>query len=139
MNPLTLQEIFNKGAAHLLRQGVQSLADSGDSGSECLYRGPNGVMCGAGPFIPDAQYTEALEGIAVPVDGAALDEDQQALVRAFEHGGIQGSQAFGLLRRIQGVHDSRMPGAWREALRILAMDYKLDAGVLDTVVPGNKS
>lgn len=62
----TNQEIFDIAATHLLTQNKQSTAirlDSyGRSQTVCLYRGPNGLMCGIGPFIPDEKYTPEMEG-----------------------------------------------------------------------------
>jgi hypothetical protein len=53
------QEIFNRVAYHLARQGVQSLTPSGTS---CAYRGEAGRRCAVGIFIPDALYDADFEG-----------------------------------------------------------------------------
>lgn len=43
-----LQEVFDFATNHLLTQGVRSIDEFG----HCKYRGPNGLMCVAGAFIP---------------------------------------------------------------------------------------
>ena len=56
---MTLQEIFDKVATHLLTQ-PRSINDVGD----CLYRGPDGKKCAAGILIPDEEYNSMMEGTA---------------------------------------------------------------------------
>lgn len=51
------QEIFNKVATHLLRQGKASLTFG-----ICTYRGDDGTKCAIGIFIPDGQYSPYIEG-----------------------------------------------------------------------------
>jgi hypothetical protein len=51
------QEIFNKVAVHLIKQGIASH----DQVSGCLYRGPNGTKCAVGAIMPDSVYRKGME------------------------------------------------------------------------------
>ena len=59
---MELQEIFNVAVEHLRRQGERSVAFPGMSSMSCKYRGPNGLKCAIGVFIPDEEYREEFEG-----------------------------------------------------------------------------
>lgn len=52
------QEIFDKVAAHLIKQGGPAL----NADHECMYRAPNGYMCAIGCLIPDSDYDPVIEG-----------------------------------------------------------------------------
>ncbi len=55
---MTNQEIFDKVAAHLIKQG----GPARDADHECMYRAPNGYMCAVGCLIPDSAYDPVMEG-----------------------------------------------------------------------------
>lgn len=57
---MTNQEAFDKMVAHLRKQGAKSMQDT-----LCMYRGENGMMCAVGCLIPDSEYSDDLEGIAI--------------------------------------------------------------------------
>ncbi len=57
------QYVFNRVVKHLREQKIPSV-----EGSACKYRGPNGVKCAIGIFIPDEKYTPDLEGRSATSD-----------------------------------------------------------------------
>lgn len=46
----TAQEVLSFAEEHLMKQGCRSLNSDGDT---CAYKGENGLMCAAAPFIPN--------------------------------------------------------------------------------------
>lgn len=46
---MTAQQVFDKAVTHLRQQGRPSVAAE----NSCVYRGPDGLMCAAGPFLRD--------------------------------------------------------------------------------------
>lgn len=59
---MTLQEVFDKVARHLLTQGQRSiLRETG----RCAYRGDEGCMCAVGVLIADEHYHPKLEDNSV--------------------------------------------------------------------------
>ena len=66
----TIQEVFDHVAAHLIKQGKQSLTDKKEGYSYsgiygCAYRGVNGTSCAVGCLIPDDEYKVVIEGVSV--------------------------------------------------------------------------
>lgn len=55
---MTEQEIFDKVAEHLQKQGHRALNEDG----VCVYRGKNGTKCAVGALIPDELYDSKIEG-----------------------------------------------------------------------------
>lgn len=115
---MTAQEVFDKVATHLLKQGVCSADDDNDR--ECLYRGPNGTMCAAGALIPDDKYDPILEGFPVtdPRVWSVLGLDDCLKVLVFE---------------LQCVHDTRRyydKPNFVTGLRDVALTFGLNAAVL---------
>jgi hypothetical protein len=122
MSPSTqeeLQEVFDRIARHLLRQGQKSKkADS----NACLYRGPEGLKCAVGILIPDTLYSEKLE------DRMVTDS---RVWEALEKAGIVRSRDMeALLVCLQVVHDSYRPVNWRAELREVAERFDLSPEVL---------
>lgn len=85
---MTNQEVFDKVAAHLRKQGRPSARNG-----EGLYRGPKGLMCAIGVLIPDELYSVKFEKISVN----ALPDDVRA---------VFGDADPDLLSYLQNVHDS---------------------------------
>lgn len=115
---LTLQEIFDKVAKHLLTQNAQSIAEG-----ICRYRDPEGRKCAVGCLIPDACYLPSIEG-------RTITEGQLSyagpLRRVLERSGIPTDKTtFSLLRSLQGVHDDHAPADWPHRLKIVAEDHGL--------------
>ena len=52
------QEIFDTVTDHLRRQGCRSVNKEGD----CLYRGPDGLMCAVGCLLTDDEVENIDEG-----------------------------------------------------------------------------
>lgn len=101
---MTNQELFDRVAVHLLRQGERSFCF--DSGG-CMYRGPRGLKCAIGILIPDDKYSVSLENevaTSLEVREAAGIEDGQILL------------AF----RLQNIHDETHPEDWASDLLRLA-------------------
>lgn len=93
---LTKQEVFDRSAAHLLKQGEKAL----DSNGHCRYRGPRGLKCAVGCLIPEGNYTPEIEG---------LPADDPLVVEAV--GGI-GGDCIGLVLQLQDIHDHHLAGDW---------------------------
>lgn len=107
---MTEQEIFDKVAEHLQKQGRCAMGEDGF----CVYRGEEGTKCAVGALIPDELYDSNIEGVTV-ADIPRYDdteEDARKLV---------------LLGRLQRVHDNGYP--W--LLASVAEEYELDTAVLD--------
>lgn len=110
---MTNQELFDKVATHLLKQGRRSVRANG----ECAYRGKDGLRCAIGVLIPDDKYGRGLEG---------LSSDAGSVMNA---AGLVDENSL-LAHVLQWVHDSVEPAEWRERLKIEAESFRLNADVL---------
>lgn len=113
------QEVFDTVAAHLLKQGTQSLKKK-DGDVFCMYRGPRGLKCAVGTLIPDELYDPAMEHSGV---------HDQVVLDVLKKAGLSRHQ--GLLSTLQSIHDGYKPSAWREALREVAAEHRLKKTVLE--------
>jgi hypothetical protein len=111
---MTKQQIFDKVAKHLLKQGKRSKNEEGD----CRYRSPDGTRCAVGCLIPTNLYHGKLEGVSAE----ALPN---ALLRQM---GVHLNKL--LLSRLQSVHDDIEPEYWRDSLGNVAKDFRLSTKVL---------
>ena len=112
-----LQEVFDKVATHLLKQGSRSYRKGG-----CAYRGKEGKMCAVGCLIADEHYRPSLEG---------RNLQSKAVQAALKDSGINVTQDMQLmLEDLQSCHDSTPPTRWPQALRRIADHYKLNTEVL---------
>lgn len=104
---LSAQEVFNISAKHLLKQGKKS--ESARDGN-CKYRGPEGRMCAAGPFLKD-EHTYACEnktwGTLVAIRRVPPNNDR-------------------LICKLQHVHDHYCPEDWLVKLMELAIEHGLN-------------
>lgn len=122
---LTEQEIFDKVASHLLKQGRQSVG-----GSQCLYRGPDDLKCAVGALIDDKWYDPDVEGCGV----------WSASVRKSEHTvkgkmlrdmllnsgvDVDNERVMDLLENLQLIHDECDPEEWDGTLRCIANSFNL--------------
>ena len=116
---MTLQEIFNKVAAHLLAQGARSTAmfDDAFGRATCTYRGAEGRKCAVGVLIADEHYGPGLEGLS-----ANSYEVAQAVERSV---GKLTPGDVDMLRKLQVVHDSTSPDEWPAKLAQVAQRYEL--------------
>ena len=117
-----LQEVFDKVATHLLKQGSRSRSKSeGQVG--CAYRGDDGKMCAVGCLLKDDQYTPELEGKV---------SREYAVEKALEGSGINMTRAMRrMLQELQSCHDNAPISEWPEILESIAARYNLD----DKVIP----
>lgn len=127
---MTAQEIFDKVATHLLRQGKKSEGP----GKGCLYRGPNGLKCAAGFLIDDAYYDPKFEGKGVGAISKADTPNTVLLNEALLKSGVP-AELFDFVGELQGIHDDYWPEYWREMLANTAKANSLSAAVLDEVQP----
>ena len=103
------QEVYDFVAAHLLRQGEQSKDDV-----SCLYRDEEGRSCAVGCLIPDAVYSDSMEG-----DLDDLVHGYGPRLPSFF------KRHFRLLRDLQEVHDRSSPYWWQRNLLQTAVAYDL--------------
>jgi len=109
---MTLQEIYDKVAKHLLAQNERSMSDKAQG---CAYRGENGAMCAIGCLIKDEYYSEAMEGGNI----------RSVLVQsALFYSGIN-HHAFKMLSELQRIHDLGDIHEWRDDIIALADVYSL--------------
>lgn len=116
---MNTQEMYETCALHLLKQNEKSVPADSAFGNTCLYRGPNGLMCGVGILIKDAFYGEALEGQGV-VDDMVINAVELSIGR--ELTGIEQE----LLNDIQYCHDDYFPESWKSELVWIGEKYDLD-------------
>lgn len=101
---LTAQEVFDISAGHLLKQMKRS-----ESGEGCMYRGPDGRMCAAGPFLKDENVAkcEGRSWFGLMKDKRVPDTNLK------------------LIGELQMVHDASFPGNWPHKLEALAIRHDL--------------
>jgi len=119
---MNLQQIFDKSANHLLKQGAKSKLEKGERcKNTCAYRGENGLMCAVGCLIDDAYYDSSMEGDAV--------DDSEEVREALEKSGIDfhsNAPVLLLLSRLQWIHDDEDVDDWPYHLDKAADVFKLD-------------
>lgn len=137
------QQMFDEAVRHLMAQGKKSRAWTGS----CVYRGPNGLKCVIGIFIPDHLYNPSMEGNSVGglrrnVKDALIPEDIEEylgdstrVVRRLKELGTEGKALF-FLNELQNIHDlpdndENIVEVWRRLLRQFARDWGLNDSVLD--------
>ena len=103
---MTETEIYKTVRTHMLTQNAQSIL-----GSQCKYRGPNGMKCAAGVLMTDEEATDCGEGWTWSWPETAA---QKAVVARI------GSTK--LVNRLQDIHDSYLPEEWPEALAAVAKE-----------------
>jgi hypothetical protein len=118
---MTQQEIFDKVALHLLRQGKRATYD-GES-FICRYRAFDGTSCAIGCLIEDKWYSSGLEGCSI------YARDIQG---ALKLSGILADDGTirSLLGSLQYLHDGIDPSSWREELFAIANRYNLSPEVM---------
>lgn len=111
-----LEDIFEKSASHLLKQGKASHSKNLDD--TCAYRGDDGAMCAVGCLIDDSAYDIALEGMSL---------DMKEIEMALNSSGIDFDDdnfTFALLQDLQYIHDETDPTLWLHELYRLAERYE---------------
>lgn len=107
---LTAQQVFDISKNHLLAQKEKSTVDPTSlSSANCKYRGPNGLMCAAGPFLKDgaAESCEGFNWADLVVEGTVPDNNAD------------------LISVLQECHDNCKVEHWPEQLKDIAEDFKL--------------
>jgi hypothetical protein len=130
---MTPQEIFNKVATHLLKQNCQ--AREGEHAGQCLYYGPNDTKCAVGCLIDKAHYHTGIEGGSIVSlrgffeypDDDNRGSNTKSLLKALEGSlGMRGPEIpWGLLRDLQGIHDSHFKKDWPSCLENCARNHGL--------------
>lgn len=134
LNNLTLQEIFEVVAKHLLPQNRQAEGSRGN-GPICVYRNPAGEKCAAGCLISDNEYCSKLEGnslISRKVVDYATIYSKLPICQLFAH---VTDDRYKLVRKLQSIHDDPCVAVWRNLLDKVPREnpeMELDSGfVLD--------
>jgi hypothetical protein len=146
---MTLQDFFNKSAAHLLRQNARATYKKpGSDVAHCAYRGEQGFSCAVGCLIDDEHYDPVLEGAGVgsftddylksamelsKKDVAEIRDIETSkwragkLLVALEKSGVTIDQnSVSLMASLQAVHDLNQPECWKQCLVNLAANRGLD-------------
>lgn len=111
-----LQEVYDKVAAHLLKQGRQSAHNF-----FCMYRDGKGNMCAVGCLIKDEHYNAEFEGIRM-----ADEAVKAALIASGIPVEDELSPMYEMLRHLQDMHDNF--GSilqWPTELRLIAEYFNL--------------
>lgn len=103
---MTNQEAFTAVVLHLRKQGRRAM-----TGTDCLYRAPDGCKCAIGALIPDDQYNPNLEG---------------SNVRALTYLPALQDINPDLLHDLQNTHDLYDPKEWEKRFEYIAGKYKLE-------------
>jgi hypothetical protein len=91
--PVTAQEVFDVAVEGVILQGAPSIAPGGKKATDCAYRTPEGLECGAGQVWPNELYNEVMEGQSI----AGLSEGDDFPESLGVH--------LQLLKDIQRAHD----------------------------------
>lgn len=116
---MTSQEIFDKSAAGLLKQGHKSQ----DEFEKCKYRGLEGRKCAAGFLIEDFQYKPQM-------DTQPLNTIRE-IIKDFGLWDL--SEHENLLESLQMIHDFYIPGLWKFQLKNLALRYRLSSSAIENL------
>ncbi len=130
---MTLQEIFDKVAAHLLTQKSKSTAkhpSKSDDGEICAYRGEGGKMCAVGCLIPDDNYNFGLERNVARSAVVMTALEKSGVLSLSPNGGMDGKRSQ-LLMELQQIHDGRATDDWKHCLWMLASRRGLEHTILD--------
>lgn len=120
---MTLQQIFDRIATHLLTQKAKAIHNG-----MCRYRDADGLKCAVGSLITEACYNPSLENLNVwsqPIRAALLCSG------VFDQMPDYAEPAIGLLRLLQSTHDDLEVSQWRENLSLLAQAKGFDPAVLN--------
>lgn len=122
---MNAQQIFDKVAAHLIKQNEPSRGVD-QCRYRCLYRGPNGKSCAVGCLIKDEYYSAALEG-----KGIRRPAVQEAVKMSLDMTTRDFFNVERLLSELQRVHDIAVFGCndyasyWPKSLQKVATEFGL--------------
>lgn len=127
---LTAQQVFDMGALHLLKQNERSVTPTG----RCVYRGPSGLMCGAGVFLED-------EGARLADKGRVFGLSSVSFVNTSWSGLVMGEHIppcnSNIITQLQVLHDNAFPDTWSEKLRNIAKEFSLSTAAIDAFIQEN--
>lgn len=127
---MTVDDVFNKVAMHLLVQNEQAYTGT----DTCRYHLSFGLKCAIGCLIPAEQYDPRIEGL----DVATLAKDWKQVFPAKIQEII--ADNLPLFNELQGLHDSQEPPVWPRALLRLAVmfDVEPSKALLDAVAAAGR-
>ena len=135
---LNNQEVFNKVARALMKQGEASVPSIHDDITDtCRYRirrGTKTLKCAVGHLIPAKLYDKKMEGVSA---GVVIFGGEHGERRFEDISGECGLQDVpkGLLADLQWAHDDYLADdgidAWRVRMLRIAGDYGLNTDVLE--------
>lgn len=135
MRRLTVQQVFDRVARHLLEQGKKSLTVAGSNPKNytCLYRGPGGTKCAVGAIIPDELYCKEIDNLDEPaavMPGGGVSDDSDGLLQQILWEAGVPADGYALLDKLQDVHDGYDVEQWPQQLREVAGRFGLKDGVV---------
>lgn len=119
LSTMTLQEIFDKSATHLLTQNRKSMRDR-EPVAICAYRGLDDAKCAIGCMIDDEDYHVSMEGKGVR-SNTVLD----ALGLRVKDENKNADEKVKFLQRLQSVHDDYPVYEWINRLHDVAGENAL--------------
>lgn len=123
---MTLQEIFDKVVAPLLKQGRKSLLTTYEVCVGCAYRGDDGAKCSVGWLIPDDKYDPSFEG---QIPDSSSPELRAVLLS--EGVNMEDFHTGLLIEELQDLHDHHKPEKWAQIATEIASHHNLDTSVID--------
>lgn len=102
-------QVFNQVKEHLLKQGQRSV-----SGSNCMYRGDNGLKCAAGCLIANDEYDPIMEINSWAGALHKLEGIGKVYPDMYHH--------TKLIGELQVIHDGKFPFKWEDELAKLEVD-----------------
>lgn len=146
MTPLTMQQVFDKVARHLLTQRERAVDPStGQCQYRTVRRGIPGAVetrelkCAVGCLINDEFYDPAIEGMSA---GFVSPNNNTLLAHVLEQSGVPVDRpTLDLLHHLQRLHDASPVTTpvsdWPIRLRAIAESFGLSAAVVDQCVYEN--
>ena len=126
---MTLQEIFNTSAKHLLTQKVRSRQPDYEGSYRSKYRAGS-LRCAIGILIKDEFYSEGLEGKMVSNSRIFIALVSSRVVPQMNYDHFKDTDVYDLLISLQEVHDRSDPEEWKEKLVNIARKFDLSEDVL---------
>lgn len=145
---LTAQQIFDRVADHLAKQGVAAYRRDAAGIRSCVYKNDQGQMCAVGCLIPEQSYRPEFDDrslmetiweqhrerfaehlLSAPGTDARELMHYTPFAEALAAGGVDVHEHHTLLTRLQRVHDISMTHGYTayaaHSLRVVAMDHGL--------------
>jgi hypothetical protein len=115
---ITLQNIFNHVALHLMNQKKKAMAANG----QCRYRTTDGLRCAVGCLIPEDEYDEHIEESTL---NDLINQKRPHLSPTLERLIYSSDKSYNLLSDLQLLHDESNSRNWESNLKELAKTYNL--------------